>query len=144
MIASVKSLGYFVNRVRIDNDTVFLSKDFTSVCAAEGIPLERTLPYAHWQLDMIKRKWQTLADVAKTLLLMADPPNRVFGGMPFLQWYTSETTVGPHDLAGFQRSLLPVTNPTSANYASLAALLMSTLTPPYGQNLGTKHGRESL
>ena len=47
MIASVKSLGYFVNRVRIDNDTIFLLKDFTTVCVAESISVERTVPYAH-------------------------------------------------------------------------------------------------
>ncbi len=47
MIASVKSLGYSVNRVRIDNDTVFLSKDFTTVCVAAYIAIERTVPYVH-------------------------------------------------------------------------------------------------
>ena len=34
MIDIVKSLGYSVNRVRKDNDTVFISKDFTTVCVA--------------------------------------------------------------------------------------------------------------
>jgi hypothetical protein len=47
MIASVKSLGYSVNRVRIDNDTVFLSKDFTIVCTSEGIAIERAVLCAH-------------------------------------------------------------------------------------------------
>jgi hypothetical protein len=55
MIDSVKSLGYSVNRVRIDNDTVFLSKDFTSVCVSACISVERTVPYAHWQLGRIER-----------------------------------------------------------------------------------------
>jgi hypothetical protein len=53
MITSVKSLGYSINRIRIDNDTVFMSKDFTTICAAKGIAVERTLPYAHWQLVSI-------------------------------------------------------------------------------------------
>jgi hypothetical protein len=79
MIASVKSLGYSINRVRIDNDTVFLSKDFTTVCVEACITVERTMPYAHWQLGRIERQWQTQADGAKTLLLMADLPNRFWG-----------------------------------------------------------------
>jgi hypothetical protein len=33
MISSVKSLGYTISRLRIDNDIVFLSKEFTTVCA---------------------------------------------------------------------------------------------------------------
>ncbi len=53
IIASVKALGYSINRVRIDNDTVFVSKDFTAVCVEAEIALERTVPYAHWQLGRI-------------------------------------------------------------------------------------------
>jgi len=83
MIASVKSFGHSIKRVRIDNDTVFLSKDFTTACAAEGISVERIVPYAHWQLGRIERQWQTLADGAKTLLLMANLPN-LFWGHAFL------------------------------------------------------------
>jgi hypothetical protein len=79
MIASVKSLGHSISRVRIDNDSVFLSKEFSSVCLAEGIAVERTVPYAHWQLGRIERQWGTLADGAKTLLLMANLPSRFWG-----------------------------------------------------------------
>jgi hypothetical protein len=79
MIASVKFLGYSINRVRIDNDTVFLSKNFRAVCVAACITVERTMPYAHWQLGRMERQWQTLGDGAKTLLLMADLPNRLWG-----------------------------------------------------------------
>ncbi len=83
MIASVKSLGYTISHLRIDNDTIFLSKEFTAVCAAESIADQRTAPYAHWQHGKIERQWRTLADGAKTLLLLADLPNR-FGGHAFL------------------------------------------------------------
>ena len=79
MIASVHSLGHTVSRLRIDNDSVFLSKDFTKVCEAESIAVERTVPYAHWQLGRIERQWRTLADGAKILLLLADLPNRFWG-----------------------------------------------------------------
>jgi transposase InsO family protein len=57
MTACGRSLGYSINRVRIDNDTVFLSKDFTAICAAANIAVERTVPYAHWQLGRIERQW---------------------------------------------------------------------------------------
>ena len=50
MIASVKSLGHTVSCMRIDNDSVFLSKEFTELFESESISVERTAPYAHWQL----------------------------------------------------------------------------------------------
>ena len=46
--AGVKSLGHSISRVRIDNDTVFLCKEFTQLCEFEGIAVERTVPYSHW------------------------------------------------------------------------------------------------
>jgi hypothetical protein len=52
------------------------------------------------------------------------------GVMSSLQWSASETVVGLHDLAAFQESSSPVTNLTSAIYASLTVLLMLTLTLP--------------
>ena len=94
MIASVKSLGYTVSRLRIINDTVSLSKEFTTVCAAESIAVERTAPYAQWQLGRIERQWRTLADGTKTLLLMADLSNR-FWGRAFLTMVYIKTVVGP-------------------------------------------------
>ena len=56
-----------------------VSKDLTTICVTEGIAIERTVPYAHWHLVRIERQWQTLADGAKILLLMADLPNRFWG-----------------------------------------------------------------
>ena len=53
MIASVKSLGNIVSCMRIDNDSVFMSKDFIAACATYGIIVERTFPYARWQLGII-------------------------------------------------------------------------------------------
>jgi hypothetical protein len=79
MIASVKSLGYTVSRLRIDTDSVFSSKEFTAVCATESIHVERIVPYAHWKLGRIERQWRTLADGAKILLLLAGLPNRLWG-----------------------------------------------------------------
>ena len=50
MVSNVISLGHVISRVRIDNGTVFLSKEFTLVCKSEGIAVERNIPYSHWQL----------------------------------------------------------------------------------------------
>ncbi len=55
MIAIIQFLGYVVSRIRTDNDTVFMCKEFTTVCEIEGIAVERTVPYSHWQLGRIAR-----------------------------------------------------------------------------------------
>jgi hypothetical protein len=76
MISSVKTLSYRISRVRIDNGTVLLCKDFTKVCETEAITMERTVPYSHLQLGRFKRQWRTLVDGAKTLLLVPKLPER--------------------------------------------------------------------
>jgi hypothetical protein len=88
MISSVKSLGHKISRLRIDNDAVLLSKEVTLVFEAKGITMERTIPYSHRQLGRIERQWRTLADGAKTLLLVAKLPD-MFWGKSFLLWSTS-------------------------------------------------------
>ncbi len=120
MISSVKSLGYTFSRLRIDNDTVFLSKEFTTVCASESIAIERTAPYAHWQLDKIERQWRTLVDGAKTLLFMANLPNR-FWGHAFLTMVYIRSRCWSSVLKGAQWSSSLVRNLILAICASLAA-----------------------
>ncbi len=46
-IVTVKSLCYTISRIRIDNDYVFLSKEFTTVCSKESITVERKVQCAH-------------------------------------------------------------------------------------------------
>ena len=41
--------------------------------------MERTIPYAHWQLARIERQWRTLSKGAKTLLVTADLPEKFWG-----------------------------------------------------------------
>ena len=53
-------MGHSIFRLRIDNDYVFLCFEFTALCELEGISVERTVPYAHWQLGRIERQWRTL------------------------------------------------------------------------------------
>ena len=47
MILSVKTMGYTISRVRIDNDTEFFCKEFTDLCSTETIAVERIVPYSH-------------------------------------------------------------------------------------------------
>jgi len=79
MISTVKSTGHSVHRIRIDNDTVLMSAEFTSICHSEEIAVERTVPSSHWQLGRIERQWRTLAEGAKTLLMHAGLPHRFWG-----------------------------------------------------------------
>ena len=79
ILASIVSLGHKPCRIRIDNDTVLLSASFTAICRSSDITIERTVPYAHWQLARIERQWRTLADGAKALLLSALLHDRFWG-----------------------------------------------------------------
>ncbi len=58
-------------------------QEFKQLCESEGIAVERTVPYSHWQLGRIERQWRTLFDGAKTLLLVAKLPD-MFWGHAFL------------------------------------------------------------
>ncbi len=69
-------MGYSISRLRIDIDTLFLCSEFIALCESEIIFVERTVPYAHWQLGRIERQWRTLTDGAKALLLYARLPDR--------------------------------------------------------------------
>jgi hypothetical protein len=106
MISNVKPLGHKISRMRIDNDTILRSKEFTLVFEFEGITVERVIPYSHCQLSRIERQWRTLADGAKILLLLARLPETPtsFGGMPSSLWSTSKTVVGYRDPKGFHLS----------------------------------------
>jgi len=81
--AQVKCNYRSISRLRIDNDSVFLCSEFTALCESAGISVERTVPYAYWQLGRIERQWRTLTDIAKALLLYASLPDR-FWGQAFL------------------------------------------------------------
>ena len=58
---------------------MFLSAQFTQLCQDEQIIVERTVPYAHWQLARIERQWRTLGEGAKTLLVATDLPDKLWG-----------------------------------------------------------------
>ena len=82
-LAKARRLGRPIKTVRIDNDSVFLSKEFIAICEENDIAIERTAPYAHHQLGRIERQWRTLAEATKALLLEANL-GREFWGLAFM------------------------------------------------------------
>ena len=47
MLLQIRSLGFTVQVLRIDNDSVFLGSEFRSVCDEFSIDIQRTAPYRH-------------------------------------------------------------------------------------------------
>jgi len=85
-IITIKSLIFSVKRVRIDNNLVLPNAQFSQVCQNEQIIVERTAPYAHWQLARVERQRRTLSEGAKTLLVASHLPDK-FLGHAFLTIY---------------------------------------------------------
>ena len=67
-LIQIRDMGYKVHRVRVDNDSVLLSVEFTSLLDEFGIALQRTAPYAHWQHGRIERQWGTLVPMALAMI----------------------------------------------------------------------------
>ena len=74
MLTTIRSLGYTVRRLRVDNDTVFLGAAFRSLLDEFNIALEVTAPYAHWQHGRIERQWGTLVPMAQSMIRHAGLP----------------------------------------------------------------------
>ena len=64
----IRDLCYKVQRVRVDNDSVLLSDEFTTLIDEYGIVLQRTAPYAHRQHGRIERQWGTLVPMALAMI----------------------------------------------------------------------------
>ena len=56
-----------------------MSTQFSQLCKDEQIIMEKTIPYAHWQLASIEKQMTTLSKGAKTLLAMANLPDKLWG-----------------------------------------------------------------
>lgn len=78
-LGQVLSFGFRVRRVRVDNDSVLLGRPFRAICEAQGIVIERSAPYAHWQLGRIERQWGTLGDMARSMLYAAGLSDAYWG-----------------------------------------------------------------
>ena len=63
-VISAKPLEHCIKTVRIDNDSVFLGREFMDICKKHSIRVERTAPYAHHQLGRMERQWRTLGEAA--------------------------------------------------------------------------------
>ena len=74
-----RSLGYSVVILRVDNDSVLLSKDFMPICDEFSIVLQRTAPYRHHQLARIERQWRTIAEAVVALLNDSGLATRFWG-----------------------------------------------------------------
>ena len=111
MISNAKSLGHNISRVHNDNDTVFFCKESTMLCESERIAVEKIVPYSHSQLGRIERQWRTLADGAKTLLLVAKLPETFWGHALLAKFYI-KTVVDSRDLTGSPWSSSPRKSPT--------------------------------
>ena len=78
-LCKVRSLGFSVKILRIDNDSVLLGNNFRTVCLKWGITVQRTAPYSHWQLARIERQWRTLGEMAKCMVSYAQLPVPFWG-----------------------------------------------------------------
>ena len=83
MLLQIRTLGYSVMVVRVDNDSVLLSASFRDVCNEFNVDIQRTAPYRHHQLARIERHWRTVAD-AVTALLTDAALAKSFWGYAFL------------------------------------------------------------
>ena len=68
MLLQIRTLGYSVMVVRVDNDSVLLSASFRDVCNEFNVDIQRNAPYRHHQLARIERHWRTVADAVTALL----------------------------------------------------------------------------
>ena len=101
-LATVRALGHKIEHVRLDNDSVFMGRDFMAVLDDHGVSHDFSAPYSHWQHGRMERQWGTLVPAAKSMLHTAGLDrsfwslamnaavyvrNRVFceaaGGVPF-------------------------------------------------------------
>ena len=83
MLLRIRTLGFTVHVLRIDNDSVFLGAEFRAVCDDFGVDIQRTAPYRHHLLARIERHWRTISDAVTALLADADLA-KGFWGYAFL------------------------------------------------------------
>ena len=83
MLLQIRTLGFTVHVVRIDNDSVFLGAAFRAVCDDFGVDVQRTAPYRHHQLARIERHWRTISEAVTALLTDAGLA-KSFWGLGFL------------------------------------------------------------
>ena len=78
-LTKIRSFGHTVLNVRVDNDSVLISRSFQDICLNWKINIERTAPYAHFQLARIERQWRTLREMAACMLSYSGLPVQYWG-----------------------------------------------------------------
>ena len=130
MLLRIRTLGFTVNVVGIDNDSVFLGAEFRSVCDDFGVEVQqRTTPYRHHQLARIERHWRTISEaVTAPLFELA----KGFWGYAFLSdvAYVRNRAVWHSDVFLFSASLAKVLKLLICPvFVCLAAMFLCTLSP---------------
>jgi transposase InsO family protein len=59
-LAIVRALGHNIEHVRLDNDSVFMGREFMAVLDDHGVSHDFSVPYSHWQHGRMERQWGTL------------------------------------------------------------------------------------
>ena len=78
-LIKIRSLGFSVRTVRVDNDSVLLSDAFRATCTRWRINPDRTAPYSAFQLARIERQWRTLREMAACMVSYASLPMCYWG-----------------------------------------------------------------
>ena len=145
MLLQIRTLGYSVMVVRVENDSVLLSASFRDVCNEFNVDIQRTAPYRHHQLTRNERHWRTVADAVTALLTDAALlwPS-LSGVMPFLRLHMCATGCGTLVLVAFPFRKSPGKLLTSLVSVSLAALHMCMWIPLVERSWSLKLGRVSL
>jgi transposase InsO family protein len=67
-LATVRALGHKMEHVRLDNDSVFMGREFMTVLDDHGVPHDFSAPYSLRQHGRMERQWGTLVLAAKSML----------------------------------------------------------------------------
>jgi len=64
----IRSFGHTVLNIRLNHDSVLLSRPFQDICLKWKISTKRTVPYTHFHLARIERHWCSLREMAACML----------------------------------------------------------------------------
>ena len=78
-LTKIRSFGHTILNVRVDNDSVLISRSFQDICLKWKINIERTAPYAHFKLARIERQWRTLREMVACMLSYSGLPVQYWG-----------------------------------------------------------------
>ena len=77
-----------VKRIRSDNGSKFMNKEFKSLLCTKGIKHETSCPYSPHQNGTVERSWRSLFEMARCLLLEAKLPKEFWTYAVMIAAYT--------------------------------------------------------